>query len=148
MKPGILGVHETVVYAADVGAAASFYRDVMGFAMVSSNPGHSAALRVPVGDAMVLIFEPGHAGTPGRGVPTHGATGPGHVAFRVERGTLDVWTEAFEAKGVPIEMDRTWERGGRSVYVRDPGGNSVELVDGVIWPDAQGTRGGVHAQTA
>jgi hypothetical protein len=34
---------------------------------------------------------------------------------------------------VKIEHEQVWERGGRSVYFRDPGGNSVELVTPGIW---------------
>lgn len=136
MTTRILGVHETVLYAADIDAAAGFYQRQIGLALVSANAGQSAAFRMPAGDAVLLIFEPGHAATSGRGVPTHGALGPGHVAFRVAPGTLDAWALRLRGAGVPIELDRSWDRGGRSLYVRDPGGNSVELVDGRIWPDA------------
>lgn len=139
MTLGISGIHETVLYAADVEAAAAFYRDVLGLAIVSTNPGQSAALRLPAGDAVLLIFDPTHAATAGRGVPTHGAIGPGHLAFRVLSGTLETWVAKLSAGGVAIELDRRWDRGGRSLYVRDPGGNSVELVDGRIWPDVSST---------
>jgi catechol 2,3-dioxygenase-like lactoylglutathione lyase family enzyme len=34
---------------------------------------------------------------------------------------------------VEIEREITWPLGGRSVYFRDPAGNSVEFVEGEIW---------------
>jgi len=47
---------------------------------------------------------------------------------------LDQWLKRFAELEVEVELDRTWNRGGRSLYVRDPAGNSVELVEGEIWP--------------
>ena len=67
-------------------------------------------------------------------MPSHGATGAGHVAFSVGDGELDAWREKLRARGVELEQEKTWPRGGRSIYVRDPAGNSVELVEGDLWP--------------
>jgi catechol 2,3-dioxygenase-like lactoylglutathione lyase family enzyme len=83
---------------------------------------------------VLLIFDPSRASLPGRPVPSHGATGAGHVAFSIEDGTLEAWTEALRGRGIEIEQEKEWQRGGRSIYVRDPAGNSVELVDGDLWP--------------
>ena len=33
------------------------------------------------------------AAAPGRDVPSHGASGPGHGAFRIEPGTLPTWRD-------------------------------------------------------
>jgi len=70
---------------------------------------------------------------PGRGVPSHGAQGAGHIAFAMPVADLDRWREHFQASGVPIEMEVAWPEGGRSIYVRDPAGNSVELAPPTIW---------------
>lgn len=137
--PGRVAIHETVLYADDVGAAAGFYARVLGLSVVSEQAGMSAALRMPEGDAVLLVFHPDAANTPGRGVPTHGGGGcggRGHVAFRIAVGSFDTWRERLTMLGVAIELERSWERGGRSMYVRDPAGNSVELVEGRVWPDA------------
>ena len=93
----------------------------------------AAAFRLDDG-GVLLIFDPSRASAPGRPVPSHGAEGAGHVAFSVEDGSLKAWAEALRARGVAIEQEKDWERGGRSIYVRDPAGNSVELVDGDLWP--------------
>lgn len=129
----ILSVHETVLYGDDVPALASFYERVVGLRVVSVADETSAGLRLPSGDAVLLLFSPAHAEKTGRGVPTHGARGPGHVALRVAPGGIDAWRTRLLELGVAIEMERGWNRGGRSIYVRDPAGNSVEFVEGEIW---------------
>ena len=68
-------------------------------------------------------------------MPSHGPKGATHVAFAVGEGELDAWRERLAAHGVELEQDQDWQRGGaRSLYVRDPAGNSVELVEGDLWP--------------
>ena len=129
----ITGIYETVLYAPDVAAEAAFYADVLGLRLVDGPDELAAAFRLDDG-GVLLIFDPSRASVPGRPVPSHGATGAGHVAFSVEEGTLDKWAEKLRERGVEIELERPWQRGGRSIYVRDPAGNSVELVEGDLWP--------------
>jgi catechol 2,3-dioxygenase-like lactoylglutathione lyase family enzyme len=130
---GITGIYETVLYAEDVAAAAAFYRDVLGLRLVDGPDELAAGFRLDDG-GVLLIFDPTRASLPGRPVPSHGTSGAGHIAFSVEEGTLAHWGEALRERSVEIELERGWERGGRSIYVRDPAGNSVELVDGDLWP--------------
>jgi catechol 2,3-dioxygenase-like lactoylglutathione lyase family enzyme len=125
-------VYETVLYASDVGAAATFYADVLGLRAVEEPDELAAAFRLPDG-GMLLLFDPDRSSASGRKVPAHGADGPGHVAFAVTAGELDGWAEKLRARGIEIENEIVWEE-GRSFYVRDPAGNSVELVEGDIWP--------------
>jgi catechol 2,3-dioxygenase-like lactoylglutathione lyase family enzyme len=125
----IARVYETVLYADDIAPTHDFYRDVLGLRSVGVDE-LAAALRVPDG-AMLLVFAPQMSSRPGRGVPSHGATGAGHVAFSVD--ALDDWRERLRSNGVAIEQETDWDA-GRSIYVRDPAGNSVELVEGDIWP--------------
>ena len=132
--PRILGVYETVLYAPVPQAAATFYRDGLGLEPSEEPDELSAAFRLPDG-GMLLIFDPHRSSLPGRRVPSHGAAGPGHVAFALEPGSYEDAVRALADAGVEIEREIAWER-GRSVYVRDPAGNSVELVDGDIWPPA------------
>ena len=125
MRPG--SVYETVVYAGDLEAATAFYRDVLGLREVDDG-----AFRLD-GGGMLLLFDPARSSQPGRPVPSHGATGAGHVAFVVD--SLEAWLERLDEAGVDVEQEKEWARGGaRSVYVRDPAGNSVELVEGDLWP--------------
>lgn len=122
-------VYETVLYAPDVGAAHDFYRDVLGLRAVDVDE-LAAAFRLGDG-GMLLVFAPQLSSQPGRRVPSHGASGAGHVAFSVD--ALDPWREPLRSAGVDVEREVEWN-GGRSLYIRDPAGNSVELVEGEIWP--------------
>jgi catechol 2,3-dioxygenase-like lactoylglutathione lyase family enzyme len=126
-------IYETVLYAPDVAVAAAFYADVLGLRIVEEPDELAAAFRLRDG-GMLLLFDPTRASAPGRRVPSHGGTGPGHVAFAVAAGELDGWEEELRARGVEIEKEIDWDGRGRSLYVRDPAGNSVELVEGDIWP--------------
>lgn len=133
--PRLIGVYETVLYAADVAAAASFYSQVLRLRLLEEPDELGAVFRLDDG-GVLLLFDPGRASAPGRRVPSHGARGAGHVAFTVEAGGLEEFAVELRRRGVEIEREITWDEGGRSLYVRDPAGNSVELIDGEAWPTA------------
>jgi catechol 2,3-dioxygenase-like lactoylglutathione lyase family enzyme len=130
--PRVRGIYETVIYAADIPATAAFYRDVVGVREIEAPGSDSAAFRLEDG-ALLLIFDPETSSAPGRFVPSHGTSGDGHLAFRVGSAALDEVATHLRGAGVEIEREITWPLGGRSVYVRDPAGNSVEFVEGEIW---------------
>ena len=122
-------VYETVVYATDLEAARAFYRDVLGLCEVENG-----VFRLD-DKGVLLLFDPTESSRPGRVVPSHGPTGATHVAFAVGEAELDAWRERLADHGVELEQEQEWKRGGaRSLYVRDPAGNSVELVEGDLWP--------------
>ena len=127
-------VHETVLYADDVAAATGFYVDVVGLRVIFARERLMSALRLDSG-GVLLLFDPAESAVAGRDVPAHGARGEGHVAFAVDDDELRALRERLDAHGVDVERELTWPRGGRSLYVRDPAGNSVEFVAGEIWPD-------------
>jgi catechol 2,3-dioxygenase-like lactoylglutathione lyase family enzyme len=129
----ITGVYETVLYGDDVEAMKTFYADVLGLRLVDGPDDLSAAFRLPDG-GVLLVFRPERSGEAGRAVPSHGAIGAGHIAFRIPAGTHDAWRHALLGQGVAVEKEVEWPRGGRSLYVRDPAGNSVELTADEIWP--------------
>ena len=129
-------VLEACVYAADLDAAEQFYTQVLGLQRYSSVPGRHVFFRVS--DGMFLIFNPERtSGEPsvvgGAIVPTHGATGPGHVAFAISDTEIPAWRSRIESAGVVIESEVSWPRGGRSLYFRDPAGNCVELASPKLW---------------
>jgi catechol 2,3-dioxygenase-like lactoylglutathione lyase family enzyme len=126
-------VYETVLYVSDVAAAAEFYSEVLGLRLVDGPDELAAGFRLDDG-GILLLFDPARSSAPGRWVPSHGASGAGHVAFSVDQGGLDAFAEALHERGVEIEREIDWEHtDGRSIYFRDPGGNSVELVEGELW---------------
>jgi catechol 2,3-dioxygenase-like lactoylglutathione lyase family enzyme len=126
-------IFETVIYGDDIAAMAGFYADGIGLRLAEEPDDLSAVFRLD-DDAMLLIFDPARSSLPGRPVPSHGAHGGGHVAFRVDPAGLDACAERLRHLGVEIEQEVDRGAGGRGLYVRDPAGNSVELMDGDPWP--------------
>lgn len=129
MRPA--GVLETCLYARDLEAAERFYGDVIGLERIAGVPHRHVFFRCGAG--VFLVFDPEATRAPGGQVPPHGATGPGHVAFSVPQSELTAWRARLAAAGVAIEREVEWPKGGRSIYVRDPAGNSVELTSPTIW---------------
>jgi catechol 2,3-dioxygenase-like lactoylglutathione lyase family enzyme len=133
MRPA--GVLETVLYAKDLDATEAFYRDVLGLRPFASMAGRHLFYRC--GAQVLLIFNPEATEVPPASgalpVPPHGARGPGHVCFRAAAVEIDAWVERLRAKGVAVEADFEWPKGGRSIYFRDPAGNCLEFAEARIW---------------
>ncbi|MGD8633355.1 MAG: VOC family protein [Anaerolineales bacterium] len=123
-------IYETVLYAGDLHSAEEFYRVVLGLDVVRQS---ELLVAFQCGEGVLLIFNPDHSGAPGRDIPSHGATGPGHLAFAVDEDDFNAWKHHLETHDVEIEAELKWESGGRSVYFRDPAGNSLELAVPTIW---------------
>ena len=137
--PPLGGVLETALYAPDLAAAAAFYGGVLGLAEIGRVEGRHVFYRCGAG--VLLVFRAEATGMPPRPdarlpVPAHGARGSGHMAFGVPAAALDAWVARLRAAGIAIEADFTWPGGGRSVYVGDPAGNSIEFADPAIWEPA------------
>lgn len=122
---------ESALYVDDLARARDFYGQVLGLELHSQLPGRH--LFFHCGDGMLLIFDPSATSKPSGDIPTHGALGPGHVAFGIEAADLPSWKAHLQQHNVAIETEITWPSGGRSIYFRDPAGNSVELVTPTTW---------------
>ncbi len=127
----VRGILETSLYVDDLSAAEVFYTDVLGLAFASRQPRRHVFLRC--GQQMLLLFDPRASAQAGNETPSHGAEGAGHVAFSVEESELNDWRLHLKECGVKIERDFAWPQGGRSIYFRDPAGNSLELATPSIW---------------
>lgn len=132
-RPTPVRVYETVLYAPDLLAAAAFYTEVLGLRPLEELDETAAVFRL-VDGGILLVFDPASSSAAGRRVPSHGTSGAGHIAFAVAAGELDRWADRLRGRGIEIEKEIAWGEAGRSLYVRDPAGNSVELVEGEIWP--------------
>jgi catechol 2,3-dioxygenase-like lactoylglutathione lyase family enzyme len=82
---------------------------------------------------MLLLFNPLGSRDSSDEIPPHGSFGPGHVAFGVREAELPGWADWLGQKGIPVERTIDWPGGGRSLYFRDPAGNSLELATPRIW---------------
>lgn len=122
---------ETVLYAPDVAAAEAFYTGVFGLTVALHMGSRGVALHC--GDGVLLVFDPAATRADDQEVPSHGAEGPGHVAFTATADELPAWRAHLAARAVPVEREVTWPGGGTSLYLRDPAGNSVELAPPGLW---------------
>lgn len=133
--PPLDGVLETALYVEDLPRARAFYVSVLG-ARVLLDTTRLVALGVAE-RSVLLLFRRGTTGeallTAGGVVPPHGAQGVQHLAFAVAEDQLARWRAYLEHTGIGIESEVRWPRGGRSVYLRDPDGHSVELATPGLW---------------
>lgn len=123
---------ETSLYVRDLEEAERFYQRVFDLPTYSRVPGRHVFFKI--GTDMLLLFNPEASRKPGS-VPTHGAEGAGHAAFAIQHEELEFWKNRLTELGVAIEHEHEWPGGGRSLYFRDPSGNSIELVTPDTWPD-------------
>ena len=129
MKLGQLS--EAALYTSDLAAAEQFYHEVLGLEIVSRFEERGMALRC--GATVLLLFDPARTRIADAGVPIHGATGEGHIAFVIDESEIEAWRRRLREFGVTIESEVSWPEGGRSLYFRDPAGNVVELAPRSLW---------------
>lgn len=131
----IHNILETSLYIPDLNAAQHFYQHILGLTLIVHEPQRYLFLRC--GSGVVLIFTPETANTPrtinDAPIPPHGATGPMHVAFAIVEADISAWRTHLEMHDVAIESEVTWPHGATSIYMRDPGNNSVELATPSLW---------------
>lgn len=126
---------ETALYVDDLDAAAAFYGDLIGLETLTRVDGRHHFFRC--GDGVLLLFVADQTLKPSTDprlpVPPHGTKGPGHACFAVDGTHLDDWRQRLADAGIAIEADFRWPNTARSIYVRDPAGNSIELAEPKLW---------------
>lgn len=134
--PSVRRVLETALDCDDLPRSAAFYTTLLNAApMVSGD----RLVAIDAGEGTILLlFQRGLSATPvdtpGGVVPAHEAGGPGHLAFAIDAADVPVWEARLADLGIAIESRVTWERGGLSLYFRDPDNRSVELATPGVWP--------------
>lgn len=129
-----ISILETALYVDDLDAAEGFFGGLLELERVSRAGNRSVFYRCGAG--MLLVFNPEETRVPsgaGIPVPVHGASGAGHVCFSASNEEIETWRDRLQAAGVEIEQDFTWPNGARSLYVRDPAGNSIEFAEPQLW---------------
>ena len=122
----VLGMDHLVLTVASIESTVSFYRDVLGMRAETFGDGRWA---LHFGDQKFNLHEAGHEFEPKAARPL-----PGSVDICLVVATLiDEVVTGLRQSGVPIiegPVDRTGARGPmRSVYLRDPDDNLVELAN-------------------
>src|SRR3569623_1534843 len=127
---------ESALYVTDLQAAETFYRDIIGLAVLGRDEGRHVFFRC--GNGVLLLFNAEATKTPPPPdarlpVPPHGTVGEGHLCFAATADEIAEWRSHLMAKNIAIESDFEWPQGGRSIYIRDPSGNSIEFAEPRIW---------------
>jgi len=134
MQPS--AILESALYVTDLDAAAEFYAQVMGLERIASAEGRHVFFRC--GQGVLLLFNAQATRVPAAPgarlpVPPHGAVGEGHLCFAATGVEIERWKARLDGLGIVIEADFEWPNGGRSIYFRDPSGNSIEFAEPRIW---------------
>jgi catechol 2,3-dioxygenase-like lactoylglutathione lyase family enzyme len=132
-------VLEIALYVEDMGRAVEFYRRVFRFAVLAKSTEPDRLTALDVGKTQVLLLSKKGASveavaTPGGKIPPCDGGGNSHLAFPIETSELKDWEEWLAENGVVIESTVRWDRGGQSLYFRDPDGNLLELATPGVWP--------------
>jgi catechol 2,3-dioxygenase-like lactoylglutathione lyase family enzyme len=129
MQPKSEGILESSLYVKDVTASARFYEKIFGFMVISDFGERGCAMRA--GDRQVLLlFKKGGSRDI---VSPHDGDGELHVAFAISASELPRWEAWLAENGIAIEETRVWERGGTSVYFRDPDRHLLEIATPGVW---------------
>lgn len=134
MKPG--RILESALYVTDLEAAEAFYGGLIGLEKIAAAPGRHAFFRC--GEGVLLLFNAEATRQPPQPdaklpVPPHGTVGEGHLCFAASAEEIDGWCKRLQGAGIAIDADFEWPGGGRSIYIRDPSGNSIEFAEPRIW---------------
>ena len=131
----LCGILEAAVYVDNLDVAAAFYGGILGLEEIGRQEGRHVFFRC--GQTIVLVFRAAEtrkiAPSNALPIPTHGASGAGHLCFAVDGASLDGWRQRLEDSDVEIEADFRWANGARSIYFRDPDGNSREFAEPRLW---------------
>ena len=134
--PLIRRVLETILYCDDLNRAAEFYETLLECAPMLRTP---RVVAFSSGEGTVLLLFDRRAAeaplpSPGGLIPGHTGRGPSHLAFAIDRSEVSAWEDRLVELGIGSESRVQWERGGESLYFRDPDGHSVELATPGTWP--------------
>ncbi len=136
VRPTVNGVLETALVVEDVARATRFYRELFGFDVLVQTERLSSLSVKPA--QVLLLFQRGgsleNIQLPGGILPGGmDAQGRSHMAFAIAADHVESWQKWLEQKAIMIESILQWERGGTSLYFRDPDGNLLELATPGVW---------------
>jgi catechol 2,3-dioxygenase-like lactoylglutathione lyase family enzyme len=129
MRPKTDGILESSLYVSDLARSVRFYQEMFGFPVISDLDERGCALHAGP-NQVLLLFKKGAS----RAIPSpHDGDGELHLAFAIPAAELAPWESWLHEKGIAVELKRTWDRGGWSLYFRDPDRHLLELATPGVW---------------
>ena len=135
MTATLRGVLETSLYVRDLERSRAFYTSLFGFPVLLQDD-RFCALNVCGSQVLLLFLKDASVNplaTPGGTIPPHGGEGQLHLAFAIGRDEFDAWERRLQSQETPVESRVGWNRGGKSIYFRDPDGHLLELATPGVW---------------
>jgi catechol 2,3-dioxygenase-like lactoylglutathione lyase family enzyme len=145
----VMGTNHTSFTVSSLDRTIAFFRDCLGFDLVSRAPrnpdlvsritgvaGAEVTIAFPRGPGHTIeLIEYGAPGDRGKVIARPCDAGFAHVAFNVDN--VDAAVEAAERFGVkpvapPVAIDQGPNRGRKVVYVRDADGVTVEFIEAQV----------------
>ncbi|MES0880121.1 VOC family protein [Roseibium sp. SCP14] len=134
MKPGfqVRGLSEIAIHTSNMAAMIEFYRDCLGLEPFATRAGGAIEF-FRIGDGfgglttVLALFDAGEEKQiiAGRNSP---ASSLHHIALSVSREEQDAAERWFAEQGVETRTENFIWTGWRGLFVKDPDGNTVELV--------------------
>jgi catechol 2,3-dioxygenase-like lactoylglutathione lyase family enzyme len=129
MHPKTEGILESSLYVADVGRSAQFYKLIFGFRMISDFGRRGCAMEAGSREVLLLFKKRGSLEIES----PHDGDGELHLAFAIAAAELEKWEGWLAENGIALEEKRVWERGGTSLYFRDPDRHLLEVATPGVW---------------
>jgi len=139
MPPKLGQIVETILYTSDASKLSEWYMRTFDLEPFIKTPA-VVGFALP-NNTLLLIFDRSTTTEdkklPGGTIPKHGSrTDLGqHIAFACAGpDELREWEDHFQSKEIEIIARMNWERGGKSIYVKDWEGHVIEIMTTGVWP--------------
>lgn len=133
--PKLNALLETALYVEDLERSVTFYKTIFDFEPISSSE-RLCALSISDRYVLLLFLKGGSTVanvTTGGIIPPTDGDGQLHLAFAIAASELEQWENWLVEKEIEVESKVKWERGGTSIYFRDPDNHLLELATPGLW---------------
>jgi len=129
MRPKTDGILESSLYVSDLPRSIRFYQDTFGFSVISDFGERGCAMHAGPNQVLLLFKKRASLATS----TPHDGDGELHLAFAIAAAELTNWESWLQERGIAVELKRTWDGGGWSLYFRDPDRHLLELATPGTW---------------
>jgi catechol 2,3-dioxygenase-like lactoylglutathione lyase family enzyme len=123
------GILESSLYVEDVALSIQFYEKIFGFRVISDFGGRGCAMAAGSRQVLLLFKKGGSLDIQS----PHDGDGELHIAFAIPAAELANWEAWLAQNHIAVEEKRMWEKGGTSLYFRDPDRHLLEVATPGVW---------------